>query len=165
MTALAYREFGPATSADPKLRHDDDGWDEYFERLADVAERAQVADVFVAVEDGHVLGSVTLEMGRRISLSHGPLGNDQAHIRMLGVDPGARGRGIGKALMERCIREARKHRKRVLTLNTTERMQVAQAMYESLGFRREPDEVHPDGFVLLSYSLALDAASPTHASN
>lgn len=156
VTALAYREFGPATSADPKLRHrDDDGWEEYFERLANVEERAGVANVFVAVEDRRILGTVTLELDERISTTHGPLGEDQAHIRMLGVHPDARKRGIARALMERCIEESKAVGKETLTLNTTPMMQAAQAMYESLGFTRGPDEVHPDGFVLLYYSLPL----------
>lgn len=160
VTALAYREFGPATSADPSMRHrDDEGWGEYFERLANVEERAGVAEVFVAVEEGRILGCVTLELEERISTTHGPLGEDQAHIRMLGVHPEARKRGIARALMERCIEESVAAGKRTLTLNTTQMMKAAQAMYESLGFTRGPDEVHPDGFVLLYYSLALSEAA------
>lgn len=156
VTALAYREFGPSTSADPRLRHrDEDAWDEYFERLAAVGERAEMAKVYVAVEDGRILGSVTLELRRRISLTQGPLSPDQAHIRMLGVDPAARRRGVARALMERCVEESRAAGKTLLTLNTTPMMSSARQMYESLGFTREPDEVHPDGFVLLCYSLPL----------
>lgn len=159
VTALAYSEFGPATSADPRLRHrDPDGWEEYFDRLANVAERAEVAEVFVAVEDGRVLGTVTLELDERISDSRDPLGDRQAHIRMLGVDPSARRRGVARALMERCIEESRGARKALLTLNTTPAMEAAQRMYASLGFVRGPDEVHPDGFVLLYYSLPLSTA-------
>ncbi len=160
VTALAYSEFGPTTSADPGLRHrDPDGWSEYYERLANVAERAAVAEVFVAVEDGRILGTVTLELEERISDTRDPLGQQQAHIRMLGVDPSARRRGVARALMERCIDESRKAGKTLLTLNTTPSMQAAQRMYESLGFTRGPDEVHPDGFVLLYYSLPLSPAT------
>ena len=156
VTALAYSEFGPKTSADASLRErDDDGWGEYFERLADVRSRAETAMVLVAVEDGQVLGSVTLELRQRVSLTHGSLGPGQAHIRMLGVDPAARGRGVGRALMERCIDESRTAGKILLTLNTTQQMKDAQRMYESMGFTRGPDETHPDGFVLLYYSLPL----------
>ena len=76
---------------------------------------------------------------------------------MLGVDPGFRRRGVARALMERCIDESKASGKTVLTLNTTHAMTAAQEMYESLGFVRQPDEVHPDGFVLLSYSMPLSA--------
>jgi hypothetical protein len=34
-------------------------------------------------------------------------------------------------------------------------MRAAQAMYERLGFRRLPDRVFPDGFVLLTYERAI----------
>ena len=74
---------------------------------------------------------------------------------MLGVDPAARGRGVGKLLMEASLEESRSAGKKVFTLNTTERMTAAQNMYEALGFERDPDHVFPDGFVLLSYSLKL----------
>ena len=158
VTALAYSEFGPKNSADPAVRERDDGWGEYFERLADVRSRDGYALVLVAVEEGRVLGSVTLELDQRVSLHNGPLGPEQAHIRMLGVDPSARRRGVARALMERCIEESRAAGKTFLTLNTTPMMEAAQEMYRSLGFSRGPDEVHPDGFVLLYYSLTLSPA-------
>ena len=146
VTALAYREFGP---------RGEEGWDEYFVRLADVAGRADKALVLVAVEDGKILGTLTLELERRIDDEHDPLEPGQAHIRMLGVHPKARGRGAGRALVDSAIDEARKARKRLLTLNTTQRMEAAQKMYESMGFERGPDRVFDDGFVLYSYSLKL----------
>jgi len=166
VTALAYREFGPTTSADPRLRHhDEEAWGEYYERLANVAERAEVAEVFVAVEDGRILGTVTLELDERIGTTHGPLGIQQAHIRMLGVDPSLRRRGVAKALMQRCIERSRETGKTLLTLNTATMMEAAQQMYESLGFVRQPDEVHPDGFVLLSYSRELVGITSPDASS
>jgi ribosomal protein S18 acetylase RimI-like enzyme len=45
--------------------------------------------------------------------------------------------------------------KTFMTLHTTRRMEVAQAMYERLGYARMEDRVFPDGFVLLSYSKQL----------
>ena len=75
---------------------------------------------------------------------------------MLGVDPGARQRGVARLLMRESMRIARDAGKTVLTLNTTHRMRAAQLMYESLGFSRGPDDVFPDGFVLLSYRKRLD---------
>lgn len=166
VTALAYREFGPANSADPQLRHrDEEAWDEYYERLANVAERAEIAEVFVAVDGARILGTVTLELYERIGNTHGPLGAQQAHIRMLGVDPELRRQGVARALIERCIDRSRKAGKSRLTLNTTKMMEAARQMYESLGFERQPDEVHPDGFVLLSYSMELTGSTSPDASN
>ena len=59
--------------------------------------------------------------------------------------------------MEAAIEMARAQGKTTVTLNTTQQMTDAQRLYESMGFTREPDEVMPDGFVLLAYSLELSA--------
>lgn len=149
VTADAYREF---------VRPEDPGdWHAYLERIADVAERAGRTTIVVAVEDGRVLGSSTLEIdGRTEPDEDDPVPADEAHIRMLGVDPSARGRGVAKAIMAECIRLAREAGKTRMTLNTTQRMRAARHMYESLGFERGPDEVFPDGFVLLSYAKRID---------
>ena len=155
VTADAYREFA---------RPDRD-WPAYLERLSDVADRVRRTEVLVAVEEGRILGTVTLELTGRTDAgtrSHEsePLDPGEAHVRMLGVAPEARGRGVGRMLMEACLVEARRAGKTHLTLNTTERMRAARAMYDAMGFTRTEDTVFPDGFVLLSYRLELDGATP-----
>lgn len=55
-----------------------------------------------------------------------------------GVAPGARGRGVGRALTEECIRRARAAGCPAVGLHTTEFMAVARAMYERMGFVRVP---------------------------
>jgi hypothetical protein len=57
--------------------------------------------------------------------------------------------------LEACATEARARGKTLLTLHTTERMTVAQRMYESMGFVREDDRTFPDGFSLLTYAKVL----------
>ncbi len=146
VTALAYREYvGPGEAA----------WEDYLAEIADVAGRADAATILVAVEDGRVLGSASLEIGRRIDGDDPPLSADEAHIRMLGVDPSARGRGVARALMDACFERARLAGRTRMTLHTTHRMTVAQAMYEHLGFERLADRVFPDGFVLLTYQRGI----------
>ena len=144
----AYREFA----------RDDEGWREYERSLADVEGRAGVARVLVAEEDGRVLGTATLEVGERIEPEDDPaLRPGEAHIRMVGVDPDARGKGIGRLLMGACLEEARAAGKTFVTLHTTPWMKAAQRMYESMGFTRRPeaDRVF-ENFVLLTYTLDLD---------
>ena len=149
MTALAYREFvGP----------DDTGWEEYLHHIADVEGRADPTTVLVAVEDGRILGSATLELHGRIDDDDPPLHPDEAHIRMLGVDPEARGRGIARGLIDTCFALARDAGRTYVTLHTTQRMKIAKAMYEALGFERLEDRVFPDGFVLLTYRKAIPPA-------
>jgi len=149
VTAAAYEEFLPGEDS-PNA--------DYRARVADVGARARHALVLVAVEDGTILGSVTLEVDRRIPGGHPrpPLARDQANVRMLGVDPSAQRRGIGRTLMEAALDEVRSAGKRRVTLETTEAMRGAQALYESMGFRRAGETVFDDGFRLLNYELQLD---------
>ena len=150
VTAEAYREF---------VLPGDDDWERYLLRIADVAARAAQTTILVAVEDGRVLGSLTLEIDGRVRdeevEEQRPLEPEEAHIRMLGVDPAARGRGVARALMAESEARARAAGKTFMTLHTTHRMKAAQAMYERLGYERTPDIVFPDGFVLLGYSKEL----------
>jgi ribosomal protein S18 acetylase RimI-like enzyme len=147
VTALAYREF---------VRPGDQDWEDYLGEIADVRRRAGHTLVLVAVEDGRILGSATLETGDRVSPeANRRLDPDESHIRMLGVDPGARGRGVARALMAACFDHARAAGKRRMTLHTTQRMQAAQRMYASMGFHRLPDREFPDGFVLLTYEREI----------
>jgi len=148
VTALAYREF---------VRPEDGDWNDYLDRIADVRDRAGRTVVLVAVEDGRILGSATLELEGRTEEGEPPVPPDEAHLRMLGVHPDARRRGIARMLMDASVEEARRAGKRRLTLNTTRRMRAAQSMYEALGFERLDDRVFPDGFVLLGYEKRLDA--------
>ena len=150
----AYREFA----------RDDEGWRSYERALGDVAGRAVVAHVLVAVEGDRILGTATLETGRRIEAEDDPpLAPHEAHVRMVGVDPAARGHGIGRQLMEACIREARAAGKTLITLHTTPWMKAAQRMYESMGFERktERDRHFESGLVLLTYWLPLESDDRT----
>jgi GNAT superfamily N-acetyltransferase len=146
VTASAYREF---------VRGSD--WEEYLERIADVAQRAERTTILVAVEDDAILGSLTLELDGRVRNDEDqrPLDPDEAHVRMLGVDPAARRRGVARRLMLAAEAAALTAGRARLTLNTTPRMRWARQMYGSLGYRRLEDRVLDDGFVLLSYEKAL----------
>jgi ribosomal protein S18 acetylase RimI-like enzyme len=150
VTAEAYREF---------VRPGDDDWERYLERIADVGARAERTTILVAVEDGRIVGSLTLELDGRVrdedDEEHRPLAPGEAHIRMLGVDPAARARGVARALMVESEARARAAGKTFMTLHTTQRMKAAQAMYERLGYERMEDRVFPDGFVLLGYTKRL----------
>jgi GNAT superfamily N-acetyltransferase len=94
VTADAYREFA---------REDEPDWQEYLMRLADVADRASRTTILVALEDGRIPGTATLELDGRTGQEDDPLRPHEAHIRMLGVAPDARGRGISRMIMERVV--------------------------------------------------------------
>jgi ribosomal protein S18 acetylase RimI-like enzyme len=152
-TASAYREFWQPNSP---------GWDEYLAFIADVGSRADRATVLVALDAGAIAGSATLELDARIRPGPAePLAPDQAHLRMVGVSPEHRGKGIGRFLVVACIDLARARGRRVVTLETDAVMVVAQQLYLSLGFVATGPEQRPGGPKLLGYRLDLPAEPQT----
>jgi len=137
---------------------------EYQPVLADVAARAELADLLVAcADDGSILGSVALVLdGHFGEVTAGP---EEAGFRMLAVDPGARGRGVGERLVLACLERARVAGKRRMVLSTDTRMAAAHRLYERLGFSRLParDWSPLPGVELLVYARPLneDPLSPT----
>ena len=111
--------------------------DDYAPHLRDVAQRAASAHVLVAVDGERLLGGVTLAFpGSPLCDLGGP---GEAEIRMLAVDPGAHGRGVGSALAAACIERARAEPgiKRVV-LCSQQSMRTAHRIYARLGFGRAP---------------------------
>lgn len=154
-----FEEAGRVTASawEPWDSGDDVAWRQFSGRIADVASRARIGSVYVAVRDGHILGSVTLELSDRIHDDTNPrsLGADEAHVRMLGIDPAERRQGIARALMQHCIEVARDAGKRRLTLNTSNQNSAAQALYEAMGFLRGGDLVDSSGFRTRTYEKDL----------
>jgi ribosomal protein S18 acetylase RimI-like enzyme len=74
---------------------------------------------------------------------------------MLVVDPAARGRGVGRALMEECCRRARRDGSRVLALHTSPIMTAALAMYRKMGFVFQRDAPPISGVPSAVYLLGL----------
>ena len=148
VTALAYMEFA---------RAGDEEWDRYLASIADVRGRVDRTVVLAAVEEGRVLGTATIEMHGALGDDDASLPPDTASLRMLGVDPSARGRGVGRALVQATIERARAEGKRYLVLRTTRQMRAAQALYAWFGFEPDPerDLVFEDGLHLVAYRLKL----------
>lgn len=125
--------------------------------LRDVASRAEKAELVVAVDDdGRLLGTVTYARGGTpyAETADGP---DESAFRMLVVDPDARGRGVGAALVAWCVARARADGARVLRLSTQPEMVAAGRLYGRLGFVRTPykDWVPEPHVTLVTYALEL----------
>jgi ribosomal protein S18 acetylase RimI-like enzyme len=129
----------------------------YVATLRDVGRRAREAELLVAAEPegGPVLGTVTFVP------DGGPLGEiagpGEAEFRMLAVDPAARGRGIGAALLGRVLEESAAHGRTGVVCSTLPQMRAAHRVYERLGFARAPDRDWSPvpGVELLAFAVVL----------
>lgn len=129
----------------------------YLDDLLDVPGRVAEADVLVAVGgDGALLGGITYVTDRSSKMAEFD-DEDAASVRMLAVDPRFQGRGAGAALMAVCVGRARAAGRNRVVLHTTADNAFARAMYERMGFQREPArDWDPEPAVhLVGYELDL----------
>ncbi|TYT24950.1 GNAT family N-acetyltransferase [Luteimonas viscosa] len=108
------------------------GWDWTYEALiarilGDYATGFDAAreDGWIAERGGEVVGSIFLMKGDT---------PDIARLRLLYVEPHARGLGVGRRLVDTCIARARQLRYRQLTLWTNDVLVSARRIYEAAGF-------------------------------
>ena len=111
---------------------------DYVDTLQDAASRAEKAELWVAAdEQDRVLACVTFTPPgspyREISRE------GEGEFRMLAVDPAARGRGIGEALVRWCIGRSRELGDRCMVLCTQRENATAHRLYARLGFVRLPE--------------------------
>jgi GNAT superfamily N-acetyltransferase len=131
-------------------------FDEHFEALVAeiVAKFVQNFDskrerCWIAENDGEIVGSVFLVKHSKTI----------AKLRLLLVEPSARGLGIGKRLVEECIRFGRQAGYQKITLWTQSSLRAARAIYEKAGFRLVGEKRHHswghDDLVAETWDLVL----------
>jgi len=128
-------------------------WPAMVANLAKMSELSATAELIVAEAGGSVIGAVAyVPPGAPKPAFFDP---KWPTIRMLVVDPAARGRGIGRVLTQECPARARRDGARMIALHTSPIMTVALPMYLRMGFARLRDAPRYLGVDYAVYAKAL----------
>ncbi len=123
---VSYGQHAPLLSPDSKEKlfnflHNDKEWENLL----------QVSSSFVCADNDSIVGMAYLiPQGHPTDIYPA----DWCYIRMVGVHPDYSGRGIGKKLTVMCMEKAKELNEKTIALHTSEFMNAARHIYESLGF-------------------------------
>lgn len=145
-TSLLYREatleevdaladLAKAAFGQYRTQLSDEGWSELSTNLENKGRLVVLqakSEVFVCCDEGgEIVGMAFLV----------PSGNADdiyeagwCHLRMVSVAPQQSGKGIGRRLTEMCVERARHNGEKTMALHTSEMMDAARHIYESMGF-------------------------------
>ncbi len=146
--------------AEHEPRFPPEHWAAYTSDIAAAADRLHESQLIVAVrpdrDGGQRLGVVTyFPAYRHSSLGVGVAETPVPGFRLLAVTPHGRGLGVGRVLVDECIRRARAQGAHELMLHTATFMAAAVRLYERLGFVRTLAQGDDPERQLLEYRLTL----------
>lgn len=166
MSELRLRDFRPADAAAvdalalaafAQFREDYSDWPAFQAKIGRMSALAAAGELIVAERAGCLVGAVVYLPPQAPRAEY--FQPEWAVMRMLVVDPAARGLGIGRRLAEACLGRARRDGAAQMALHTCELMQVALALYRRLGFRLQgpASAIHGVAYGLYLKPLADDA--------
>ena len=138
------------------LYYEEYGWDERFEALvanigADFINNydPESERCWIAEKDGKFLGCIMLVKDRSSK-------GDAAKLRLLLVEPSARGLGVGRSLVRQCTEFARQVGYTRIVLWTNSVLTSARRLYAAEGYQHIQSEEHESfGFKLVGESWQL----------
>ncbi len=129
-------------------------WPLFTANVAKMPLLAKAGEIIVAEDGGQIVGAVAYVGAQAPKPTF--FGPAWPVIRMLVVDPSARGKGIGRQLTEECLRRAERDQAGVIALHTTPIMTVALPMYLRMGFVKVQDAPAVLGLPYAVYVKRLD---------
>lgn len=149
-------DLGWVVMAHGELYANEFGWDASMEALT-----ASIVSDYASGHDPDREAAWIAELdGRRVGCVFCVAADETtAQLRLLLVDPEARGRGLGSRLVDQCVAFARRARYRRMILWTNHPLRTARRVYVSRGFtlvRKEPH--HSFGVDLIGQVYELDLA-------
>lgn len=124
---IAYGQFQSALTPD--------NWKTFNGNLQDrqkFIDILKIAKCFVCLDNNNIVGvAYIIPSGNPTDLFK----SEWSYIRMVAVNPKYRGQAIAKTLTKMCIEHAKQNNEKTIALHTSEFMDAARHIYESIGFK------------------------------
>lgn len=146
----AYAEFAASMSPD--------AWSMFAQDIANVYGRMSDGEIIVAQRGDAIVGTVTVYRDWRGAQP------DTLALRLLAVPPVERNSGVGSALMEWAVAEARAAGKSRVVLTAMQAMDTVRDMAEKMGFVRARELDHEPAPGVRVEGFSLDISQPPSSS-
>ncbi len=143
-----------ASKAFDQFKENYSDWPALLRGISAMSDLSVNGEIIVAEVDDHMVGGVAYIPPDKPKAAF--FEQSWPVMRMLVVDPAARGLGIGKTLTLECIRRARRDNSAVIALHTTPIMSVVLPMYLRMGFSFLCDAPEIYGAPYAVYTMNLD---------